>query len=139
MGRLRFGSGSVSIELDDTLDRMARAAVDRVHPGLLDRMEADTEAVLDDVRKEWPKGRRRRPVRKHSRDLFEMQSRISADKGVITTTITNSAPYAKYVKPVKLWGKSGYVVYLRNPLRKRQRALVKDLADLIAGRLFGRL
>lgn len=137
MSRIRLGKNAVSVELSHDLDRMIRRVTENVYPGLMERLEEDAQEIMDNARKEWPIGRRRKPPREHSADLFYLETRVDPGWTTIYVTVKNHADYARYIMPTKLWGGSAYVEWLRKPFRERRKILAKELALLSRGLLEG--
>lgn len=132
MARLRFGSGSVRIEMDDTLDRIYRRALDRVAPKVVERIEDATEEVFDVAQIDWPvrTGRSRRGLQRFVA--------ISSDHAHIRGTITNDVVYARFIRARNLGGKSPFVELLRKPMRAKAKELAVVLATDTANGLRGR-
>lgn len=137
MQRLRFGAGSVSVEMDDTLERIYRRALEDVHPGLLDAIQGEVEPIYRDVLKRWPIGKERPDRPYHSISRFRQAVTITPDHSTVRGTITNDAPWARFVAPVNLWGRNGFVELLRKPMRKAHRRIATKVAKQAAERLAG--
>lgn len=122
MARLRFGSGGVRIEMDDTLDRIYRRVLDRVAPKVVDRIEDATAEVFDGAVIDSPvrTGQFRRG--------FRQFVTVSPDHTQIRGTIVNDVIYARYVRANNLGGKSPIVELVRKPMRAKARELAVVLA-----------
>ena len=117
---------SISYKMDDTLQRIARRAVDKVQPGLADAIETEMQRIHDEAVRDWPVGRFRKDRGGvHSRDRMDIQFVISGDK--VEARVTNDAPWAAKIRANKLHGRSPYVEYLKKPLRKARNKLVREL------------
>ena len=117
---------SISFKMDDTLQRIARQAVNKVQPGLIDAIEAEVRQIHDDAVREWPVGRYRRDRGGvHSRDRMAVEVVIDGDK--VRGRVTNDAEWAPFIRANKLLGKSPYVELLKKPLRRARNKLVREL------------
>ena len=131
MGRLKFGSGSVRVEMDDTLDRLYRRALDKVAPGVVARIDEATSAVFDAAVGAWPVRTGR------SRAGLEHHLTVASDHTTVRGTITDAVEYSRYIKARKLGGKSAFVELLRLPMRERAKALAAVLATETRANLIG--
>lgn len=129
MGKLSFGAGSVRIQMDDTLDRIYRRAIDKLAPGLLPAVETAIDDLHADAYAAWPVKTGR------SKEALEHLTSVSPDNKVIRGTITDDVPYARFIKAKSLGGKSAFVELLRKPLRERAKELVKVLGRVTNERL----
>lgn len=135
--RLKYRSGGVTVEIDDIGEELTRRAIERVAPGLQQRIRDAVEGVRRNAESEWPVGRTdlrylaRHPEKRgrpHSRDQFESEvaiERTGFSSYEITGRITNRAEYWRFIRPNKLRGGSALVVYIRKPL-ERERDRIRD-------------
>ena len=128
MRRLTFGQGSVRIEMDAGLEELARRAVSQVAPGVLERIDAAVDQVLEDAQRRWPVKTGR------SRDGLAAYTSIAPAGDRIQGTVMNPVDYAVYVKSRKggLEGRSAVVELLRKPLRARASQLADELGTTVA-------
>lgn len=129
MTKLRFGDGSVTVEMSDELDRIYRAALEKLAPGLVGRITSATKAVFDNAVAQWP------VVSGRSKAGLQMSVQISSDQKVIRGRIWNDVEYARYVKPKGLDGKSAFVELLRKPMalasKELQPGLIEDAVQAL--------
>jgi hypothetical protein len=132
VANLRFGNGGITVEMDDALDRIARAALERVHPGLVDTIGRETEQIHRLAVSRWPVGRDR-PDRRgvHSKDRWRWDLIVSPDFDVVRGRISNDAEWAYMVKPRFLWGKTGYSELVRRPMVAARDRLVDTLGPQV--------
>lgn len=117
---------SISYKMNDTLQRIARRAVDKVQPGLIDAIEAETRRIHDEAVRDWPVGRFRKDRGGvHSRDRMAMELVIDGDK--VRGRVTNDAEWAPYIRANNLLQRSPYVELLKKPLKKARDKLVREL------------
>ncbi len=117
---------SITYKMDDTLQRIARRAVDKVQPGLIDAIEAETRRIHDEAVRDWPVGRFRKDRGGvHSRDRMAMELVIDGDK--VRGRVTNDAEWAPYIRANNLLQRSPYVELLRKPLKRARDKLVQEL------------
>lgn len=117
---------SITYKMDDTLQRIARRAVDKVQPGLIDAIEAETRRIHDEAVRDWPVGRFRKDRGGvHSRDRMAMELVIDGDK--VRGRVTNDAEWAPYIRANNLLQRSPYVELLKKPLKKARDKLVREL------------
>ena len=131
MGRLRYGSGIATVELDDTMDRIDRRAVEVVHPGLVAAIEAKLEKVGQALVTRWP-------VRTgKSAAGFDWYVRVSQIE--IKGVVENKVPYTYYVRPRALWGgTTGWSEWVQIPMRQAQQELVDELGpEIVRGLAHG--
>lgn len=139
------GSVIVGRQLKEQLNRIISDAL----PGVLPRMEAEVQSLMDEAVAGWPvqdrgamrrtrkgvKGKEftstlRRPERvgtPHSRDQFRTETVILPD--AVEVRLANDSPYLFFVKSDQkgLGGKSAWVTLIRTPARKRAKQLAEDL------------
>jgi hypothetical protein len=126
MGKLRFGSGSVSVEMDDTLDRMVRAAINKAQPGALREVERATEELYAQAVAQWP------VKTGTSRAGLRREVLVSQGLDRIRGRVFNDVDYAKYIRPRALYGAdTAFVAYLRRPAKEIAERLTLRLLDLI--------
>lgn len=119
--------------MDDTMERLARAALDRAAPGVLDEIETEVGAIHSAAVGRWPKGKNPRTRKQpfHSRDRLEMETRISEGGETVSGHVTNDAWWARYVTLWFAQGRNAFTELLRKPMRKAQ----KRIADSILQRI----
>jgi hypothetical protein len=136
VARIRIVDGSLSMVVDDQIDELVRNAVERVAPGLVDFIEGEIEPIYEEAKRQWPVGPDRRFRNgRHSRD--ELYSEIVIDGDTIRGRIWNTAPWAKYIRPKGLKGKSAFVVLLRTPLKRREKHIVAGLGRYVSATIGG--
>ncbi len=135
MGRkLTFGSGSVSVTMDDAFEDLVRTALDRTFPGMLRKVELATEAVFDLAFAAWP-------VKSGvSRASLGWEVRLSPDLRSIRGRLFNTAKYAKFIRSAKIKTGSGsaYVELMRRPTERAGLALAEELREVIESTLGGK-
>ncbi len=146
MAQIRYSRGRVSIEMDDTLQQLTRAAADKVLPGAVDMLERGTEWVYQSARAEWPVGKRpltqQQPIR--SRDGLRREVVFDASTNAITGRVWSIAPWAKYIKVwtnAKRGGRedrNAFVALLREPMKKLQTQLQDDILQYAIDQMRGR-
>lgn len=125
MGKLRAKAGKVTVEYDDVLDRLYRAAAEKLAPGLLSTCEATLEAVRDKAAAEWPVKTGR------SRAGLEVVSSIDVNSGRLTVQIRNDVTYAVYVPLASTFGAStAWQRLVRDPGRRALKELAKKLGPV---------
>ena len=131
MGRLKYSQGSITIEMDETMDRLVRRAIDQAAPGVLERVEADSRAVYTDAHKRWP------VVTGRSRAGLTHEVIVSDTE--VRGRVSNPVDYAFYVRPKKLYGAStAWSAWVQQPMRKAANKLAKELGPLVRRLLGGR-
>ena len=138
MTQLRLKDGSMTMLVDDGLERLVRDAIEKVAPGVLELVESETKAVYDGAKSRWPVGPDKRD-RKGRHSKFELYHEVVIDttKGLIRGRVWNEAPWSRYIKPKGLKGKSAFVELLRKPLQKRARVFVQQLGRYVSAELGG--
>lgn len=115
----------------DALDRAADGALLRV----TDRLQAEADQIAAAARERWPVGRERAGAergRPHSRDLFEVYTRLSMDE--VSVVVVNWADYAYKIKTDQnglLW-RSPWQELVRKPMRERAPEIAADLQEELA-------
>lgn len=132
MARLTLGSGSVSVTIDDGFSDLLRRALDHTIPGIVDRLEATADRIYYDAYNRWP------VKTGTSRAALGREVQIAPDYSSIRARVYDTAPYAKYIKPKDLGGKSAFVELLRRPTEAAGAELVADIRDVIEQTLEGR-
>lgn len=133
MGKLRYGNARVSVEMDDVAERMARRAIERAAPGILDEIERETETVFRQAQGRWPKGKNPRTHKQpiHSREALRSEYRISEDGKKVSGHIVNDAWWARYVSLWFAQGRNAFAYLIRRPMRAAQRRLSDKLAQRV--------
>ena len=128
MGTTRFREGNVTITLTDDLERFAREAVDRLLPGVLQRLEAEAQEVLNTARNNWPI----KPGR--SAAGFRLATEIRNDS--VFVAVENHVPYAFYVRPREWFGAdTAWNREVKKPMRKVAQQIVREMGDVTADAL----
>ena len=124
--KLKFGSGAIRLDMDDTLERMMRAAAERVAPGVLDRIDTAVTRIEAEATRRWPVKTGK------SRDGLASHTIITPDGDHIRGTVMNDVFYARYVKSFKnsLNGKSAMVTLLMKPIQAEAKLLAEDLGKI---------
>lgn len=133
MGNLRYGSGSVTVEMSDTLDRLAREAIDRVQPGLIAELTRTAQQVHANAVRRWP-------VRTGtSRAGLTWYLAISEGGTEIRAVVsTGGVPYTWYIRPQTLYnGNTGWNEWVQRPMRAAGPELAKVLGPIISRQLGG--
>lgn len=133
MARIVIGrSASVTASLDNGVERIYRRAIERVAPGLLDRLERELDDLEAGARDDWP------VKTGFSRGRLRSLVLVSPDHTKLRGTLLNDAPYARFIKGRKLPGSgSAFVELMRKPLRARKAALAQVFGELAARELRG--
>lgn len=132
MGRVAFRakSGSVTVTLDDTLERVAKQAVELALGEARTEMLKGMQEIADAAVDEWPVGKQPKPV--HSRDGITLVEEIDLNLSRYTVRILNPVPWAPYVRPSKWYGATtAWQRLVRGPVDK----LKKELVDTIGPKL----
>lgn len=143
VGKLTFRGegGSVSVTMDDRLDRLVRDAIEKTNPNTISRLEAAAEATFNNAKKHWPYGTKKRwglpPALWRSRNRLHEEVRLKGEN-VIQAVVSNSAPYAYFIKANKLRGANPYraliVKYGRSYVRNTMvPAMLEDMAKSVGG------
>ena len=128
--RLRYGTGAMSVEMDDTMSKIARAAIERVQPGLLDELEDIARETHDDARKRWPVDTG------ESRAALDYGVRVVRSGTQVEAYVSNDAPHTRYIRSRKITGlgewdgeKNPFALLVRKPLQSSAKELAERLAD----------
>lgn len=93
---LVYQDGPAKIRVSDTLERLTRAAVEEVYPGVLPQVEKAVRDLVADAAATWP-------VKTGvSRAGLDTEVRYDAGKNTISVHAVNDVPYAIFVRP-KAW------------------------------------
>lgn len=126
----RIRDGDVTVTLDDGLERLARAALDEVIPGVVRRMESDVGGILDDAASEWPIETGR------SRAGLARQTTLLLGGEGVEVLIADPVPYVPFIKPRKLHGATtAWQRYVRGPMAALHRELTITLGPVIVDAL----
>jgi hypothetical protein len=136
MSRLRYGTGSLSVEVDDRTDQLVRAAVEKVAPGALQLIEREVREVFDNAKARWPVGPDKRYRTGHSRDMLGWDV-VFDGTGLIRGRVYCTAEWSKYIAPKGLKGRYAFAEYLRKPMVAKTRPLVEALGHLVKSELEG--
>jgi len=135
MGKLVFGTPQVRIEMDSIQENVIRNVIDRNFPGVVDRIEEEVEAIYQGTQAGLPekgKGSRGRATGTTRGDV-ERGVVVAPDFSLVTGFVRNDkTPYARFVKPLQIGGKSFFVELLRKPAREASARLAVDLAKILA-------
>ena len=130
MARIYYRSGDVEVEMSDELERMFRSGPLACHQAIVDRLDSEADRLLAGARAAWPVGPERRG---HTDSRVLLAGGLRVEGETISVFLSNSAPYARYIKARNLGGRSPVVELLRRPMARLGRQLIGgDLADLIA-------
>lgn len=130
--RLSFGTGSVRVVMDATLDDIYRRSIERVAPGILGVIESAIDDLHADAVAKWPVKTGR------SKAALQALTVVSPDHASVRGTITNNVKYARYIMAKNLGGKNAFVELLRKPLRARAAELATVLGRVTTDALKGR-
>jgi hypothetical protein len=126
MGKLRIKGDGVSVEYSDTLERIARAALEKAAPGVVDALEARVEKLRVAAYKRWPVKTGR------SREALELRTTLDPTTGRVTVGIVNWVRYAIYVRPTSLYGATtAWEAFVRKPVREAAKEVTKELGEAI--------
>ena len=110
---LHFGTGSVTVKMEDKLGEMVQNTIRRVLPGALEEVERATDELFWSAYEAWP------VKTGDSKAGLRQEIVVSQDFKMIRGRVFNDIPYAKYIKPREFYGtKSAFVEYLRKPAKK---------------------
>jgi hypothetical protein len=125
--------GNVSVRMSDALSVIARRAVDRVMPGVLARIEAETRALADQARNDWP------VKTGTSKAGLEERTVVDVGRSEVRGEIRNPVAYAHMIKPLELYGTTtAWAAYVRGPMVKLQKRLATELGPVIVAALTGK-
>ena len=126
----RFKDGSITIDMSDTLADMARRAVQRTQPGVLEAMEREVEAARRDVVRDWPVKTGR------SSRAFKVETLFSPND--VTVRLINTIDYAPFVRPKEFFGvATGFVRIVRPRMRAAADTLIEELGPLLTQTITG--
>ena len=126
----RARDGNVTVTLDDTLERLVRAAAEKVLPGVLKVMEAGVSEVLDEAHDDWPVKTGR------SRAGLQRSTELDLGRSAITVRARNDVPYAIYVKPAAWHGATtAWQRLVRSPMGALHKEFVEQLGPVIVEQL----
>jgi hypothetical protein len=128
MGKLSFGTGSVRVEMDDALERLARRALEDVAPGLLPAVEETVARLESEATDKWPVRTGR------SRDGLGHYVAITPSGDQVRGSLINTVDYARFVKSSKkgLGGRSAMVELMRKPVQAAAKVLAQELGAVAA-------
>jgi hypothetical protein len=129
---LTVRDGRATVTLDDGLERIARRAIDEALPGVLELLEREGAAVLEDARAQWP-------VRSgRSRDGLAVRTVLDLGKGEVVVEIVNAVEYAPWVRPAAWYGSTtAWARLVRDPMRAAHKRAVDQVGRLVVDRLTG--
>lgn len=133
MGKLRYGSGIATIEMDDTMDRLVRRAIEVSQPGLVRRLEETAQRIHAETVARWPVRTGR------SKAGLDWYMAIKEGGTEIRAVIsTGGVPYTFYVRPLSLYGgNTGWSEWVQRPMREAGAKLAIELGPIIARQLTG--
>lgn len=127
MGKLRFGSGGVTVEMSDDFSVLIRRAMDDALPGVYDRLEQAVDRV-------YTQAVERAPVDTGTfRASIKKELVVSPDYSMIRGRVMSDLDYARYIRsPAKLPGTgSAFVELFRKPMDAEGDALIADVGDVL--------
>lgn len=131
MAKLRYSEGSVSIAMDDTLERLVRRALDEAAPGVVDRITAETAEVHRLAVSRWPVDT--------GRSKAGLREEIIVSPDSVRGRIMNDVEYAPYVRPRWTYNTTtAWSVLVQRPMRAAAERLVKTLGPVLRRALEGR-
>lgn len=118
--------GNVTVELDDGLEDLARAAIEKVMPGVLARIETDVLSLVEFAYDEWP------VKTGESRGGLERNTVLDMGRSEIRGEIRNDVPYAIYVRPAAWHGATtAWQRLVRGPMGSLHKELTDELGPVI--------
>ena len=122
----RVRDGNVTVTIDDALEDLVAAAIDRALPGVRARMTADTTELLEHAEGEWPVKTGR------SRAGLEQVEELDIGRSSFTTRIRNDVPYAIFVVPAKWHGATtAWQRLVRGPMASLHKEFTEILGPVI--------
>ncbi len=134
MAKLTYGSGAVSVTLDNGFEELIRLALDKTIPGIVAKMEQVADSLEENARSKWP-------VRTgKSRDGLRSEVRVAPGFTSVRARLVNDVPYARFIKSprVRTGTGSAYVELMRRPTEAAAVALAEELKPIIESTLSGR-
>ena len=131
MAKLKFSQGSVSIEMDDTMERLVRRALDRAAPGVVQQITSETAEVHRLAVARWPV--------KTGRSKAGLEQEILVSTDSVRGRIVNAVEYAPYVRPRWLYNTTtAWSALVQRPMRAAATRLVKALGPILRRSLEGK-
>lgn len=130
MGNIQIGRGSMSVTLDDGMDRFVRAALERSAPATLRVLEREGEQLFDDAYARWPVKSGR------SRAGLTWGLRLP-DANTVEVFLSNSVEYVYYIRTLYPGGQHVWTDLVVKPTRKAARKIAEELAEEIANAIAG--
>lgn len=134
MRKLRVGRGIAMVELDDGLERGIGAALDRLAPGLLDRLETGIDGIALDALTRWP------VKTGASKRAMEWGVRLPDEdhlEGFVVNTAEHSGKEYAYLIQPKGGGKPVWRTLVVDPMLARADRIAESLADEAAAIIRG--
>jgi hypothetical protein len=126
--KLKFSDGPVAIEMDDTLERLVRRALDKAAPGVVDRITIETAEVYRVAKGLWPE--------KTGRSRAGLRQEVLVGIDNVRGRIMNDVDYAYYVRPKVFYGSTtAWSEYVQRPMREAADKLAIDLPKLVRSSL----
>ena len=120
VGSTRFRDGAITIEMDDTLARIARRAVRQASPLVVDGIDEATQAIHADAYRSWPV----LTGRSHAGLRQSLVLGTSSVEGLIHTVVD----YTFYIRPREFYGAAtAWAEWVQKPMRKAATVLVRTL------------
>lgn len=123
---LQVRQGNVTVTLDDGLEKLARAAIENVLPGVLDEMTRLAAEVASDAHADWPvkTGKSAAGIR--------LVQELDLGRSSVAVRIRNDVSYAIYVKPAVWHGATtAWERLIRKPMADLHRELTERLGPQI--------
>lgn len=140
---IKIGRGRAAVEMSSTLsDLVERVLRGPAFDALVDRLELEARALMQDAQSGWPVGKDRADRDRHSRDALQVTVRLQPPN-IIEAVVeidpgSDAADYAFFIRSPKV-GRQGrgtkrhvYTELLRRPGEARARGLADDLSVLLA-------
>ncbi|MCP4918274.1 MAG: hypothetical protein GY913_15300 [Proteobacteria bacterium] len=128
MGKLKFGRGKVTVEIDDDIERMIRAGIEETAPGVLSGLEDIATEVGRSAQLRWPVKSGR------SKAAFGFGGRLPRKdliEGYVENNATNDGfSYIYAIKP-RGGGRSIWSSWVRTPMKRRGEQFAEELGPNI--------
>lgn len=122
--------GNVTVTLDDGLQKLVKAAIDKALPGVRQVMGSEAATILDEAQSEWP------VQSGNSRDGLALREELDLGRSSyairIVANANGRAPYTVYVRP-RAWhgATTAWARLVRGPMVKLHKELVDTLGPQI--------
>lgn len=120
----RWGDKKTSVEIDDKTGILFGHALDKIYPGIIEKMENTTISIYNDAYDNWPERTGYSKSKLHWDTLISMFT--------ISCTIYADADYTKYIhKPTPFDSVYIWQELLIKPQKLKSKQLVLDLTNQI--------